>query len=127
MLEKIRNIAQEKHQIDLNGNSWYQWMQTYFDYLKWEIPEVEEELKENNQVHLEDELWDILWTYMLLIEWLEKKWMVRWLEKIIARAEIKYEERINAVKNSDNEKRAWDTVKALQKQKLKEEHKEKYW
>lgn len=129
MLEGLRKITKEKHEIDITRNSWYKWSITYLENIKWEITEVEEEFRDNNTIHLEDELWDILWTYMLLLEWLEKEWKITSTEKVFARAEKKYRERIDAIKNQETDEgksKAWKDIKLIQKAELAKEHKDKY-
>ena len=129
MLEELRKITKEKHNIDITRNSWYEWSTTYFECIKSEINEVKEELRVDNTIHLEDELWDILWTYLLLLEWLEKEWKITSFEAVFARAEKKYRQRIDAIKDEptdEGKSRAWKNVKIIQKAELKEEHNKKY-
>ena len=129
MLDELRKITKEKHEIDTTRNSWYEWSITYFENIKWELSEVEDEFKDDNTIHLEDELWDILWTYMLLLEWLEKEWKITSLEAVFARAEKKYRQRVDAIKiqaTDEWKSQAWKDIKKIQKAELKREHDEKY-
>lgn len=88
-----------------------------------EIQEAKAEVKENNSVYLEDELWDIFWDYLCLIETLKNEGKITNLEKVFERCYKKFSERIDEKtwKNRD-----WQEVKKLQKEKLKKEHFEKY-
>ncbi len=127
MLNKLLEIVKEKNKIDQN-QEWYTWAKIYLDWLKDEVIEVEEELKENNSVYLEDELWDILWDLLNLIEWLKKEWKIWWLEDVLKRAEKKYYERISWIDKVNwlKKKSKWSEIKKKQKQELKEEHEKKY-
>lgn len=127
MFSKLQKILKEKREIDQN-QEWYSWAKVYFDALREEIYEVEEEIKENNSVYLEDELWDILWTSLNLIEWLKEEWKIWWLENVLKRAEKKYSERIDTIKKSNWKSKDywWKDMKIKQKQELKKEHEEKY-
>lgn len=68
----------------------------YFHGLQNEVEEVQQELKEKNQVYLEDELGDILWDYLNLLIALESEGKITDLKKVFLRAEIKYEARVEA-------------------------------
>ena len=87
---------------------------------------MEKELKENNSVHLEDELGDILWNYLSFINILEKKKYISSTKSIFERIDKKYVERLDAVWGQKTED-AWHEVKKKQKEELHQEHKEKHW
>ena len=89
MLTKLLKLVKEKYSIDKKQN-WYKWSITYFNGLKDEIEEVSEELKENNSVYLEDELWDILWGYLNFLKWLKEEWKIKSMKSVIQRCEKKY-------------------------------------
>jgi NTP pyrophosphatase (non-canonical NTP hydrolase) len=127
MIKKLIETVKEKNEID-QTQEWYKWSQTYFEWLKDEIIEVEQEIKENNQVYLEDELWDILWNYLNLLEWLKNEWKIESIEKVVKRAESKYINRIDAIKYKEDSERSmsWKEVKEKQKEELKREHLERY-
>jgi len=90
-----------------------------------EIDEMEEELKENNCVHLEDELGDILWDYLSFINVLEKRNYISIAEKVFERIHKKYGERLKAVYGKNTED-AWYEIKRKQKEELQQEHQEKH-
>ena len=128
MLKKLLELVDEKNAIDQN-QKWYNGSITYFEWLKDEVLEVEEEMKENNSIHLEDELWDILWGYLNLIEWLTSEWKISSLEKVLERVEKKYTQRIDAIKNQDSDSQkssSWNEIKKKQKEELAKEHAKKY-
>ena len=88
-----------------------------------EIEEVKEELKENNHVYLEDELWDIFWDYMCFLESLEQEWKIN-KSRVFDRCYAKFSGRLNPDGSNNGE---WSTVKKIQKEKLKEEHDAVFW
>lgn len=129
MLEQLLKIVERKNQID-QKQEWYHWSKTYFDALVWEVEEVQEELKADNKVHLEDELGDILRVYLNLLESLENEWKIESLESVLNRAEKKFEERISHISKAPDKSwkaQAWQDIKKIQKQSLAEEHKKLYW
>ena len=128
MLQKLIHLVGQKNSID-QWQEWYNGSITYFEALKEETNEVAEELKSNNSVYLEDELWDILWCYLNLIKWLESEWKITSLEKILERAETKYSWRVNAVEwwqTQDLRSANWLRVKNEQKAELLKEHLDMY-
>ena len=125
MLTKLLKLVKEKYSID-KKQDWYKGSITYFDWLKDEIEEVREELKENNSVYLEDELWDILRDYLNLIESLKWEWKISSLENIVLRAEKKYFERVKAIKWKKDKVSPWFETKSKQKEGLKKEHNLRY-
>ncbi len=128
MLKKLLKLVMQKRKIDYN-QEWYTWASVYFEGLKDEVLEVEEELKENNSVYLEDELWDIFWCLLNLIDRLEDEWKIWWIENILKRSEKKISERIKAI-NTETWKlkdSKWKEIKKKQKKELEKEHKKKYF
>ena len=127
MLKKLIEIVKKKYIID-QTQAWYKGSQTYFDGLKDEIDEVEVEIKDNNQVYLEDELGDVLYTYLNLLVWLKEEWKISSIKNIISRSEKKFWERINAIeKIADNARlQTWKEIKNKQKKENKEEHMKLY-
>ncbi len=90
----------------------YKWNKTYVDWLKWEIEEAIVEIKDNNSVHLEDELWDVFWTYLCLLHSLKDEWKITSVEKVFERCYSKFWERVWFDWKGWYE---WDKVKAKQK------------
>ena len=126
-LDKIIKKAWEKFEIDKAWNDWYKWPQTYFEMLKEETLEVTEELRKNNTIYLEDELWDILWSYINFLNWLENEWYIDSIENVIKRCEKKYFQRVDAITEKNIDKvEAWKKIKNIQKEELKKEHNLKY-
>jgi len=126
MLKKSIKQEKDKYEIDIK-NDWSKWSITYFEGWKEETKEVLEEIKENNSVYLEDELWDVLYDYLSLLKHLEKEWKISSLENVILRSEKKIWERVGALKwKSGCLWKCWDEVKKRQKEELRREHGEKY-
>lgn len=93
----------------------------YLDAIIDEVEEVRWELKHNNTVFLEDELWDILWDYLNLLYCLEYEWKAD-MTKVLERALKKYKERADWLEQWVS----WDEIKSWQKQELLKEHNKKY-
>ncbi len=126
MITKLLKIVNEKYEIDKKW-TWSKWSISYFEWIKDETEEVFEEMRENNSIYLEDELWDILFAYLSLLKNLEKEWKISSIENVIFRSEKKIWERISALKWKDwGLLDYWDEVKKRQKEELEREHKEKY-
>ncbi len=126
MLKKLLTIVKQKHEID-KKQEWYQGYSSYFQGLKDEVEEVQTEIKENNTIHLEDELGDILRDYFNLLETLADEGKITSLENVLSRAEQKYTERIETILDAKLKDWTWNRIKKLQKKRLAQEHKEKYW
>jgi NTP pyrophosphatase (non-canonical NTP hydrolase) len=125
MLKKILKIVEDKYKIDKNYN-WCKWSITRFKSLEKETKEVYEEMKEENSVHLEDELWDVLFAYLNLLKQLKSEWKITSFENIISRSERKFKERVDAIKWKTDILQQWNKVKKRQKDELKKEHNLKY-
>lgn len=115
LLGELQKIAALKSQRDLKG-SWFKGSSTYLDALVEEISEVKEELVSGRQCFLEDELGDLLWDFVCLIEHLELEGKVD-KERVFQRSVDKYAERVT--NRSPGE--TWDDVKLRQKLELKKE------
>lgn len=129
MYKNITELAQKRIAFFLENldTYWffYTWHQTYIDALKEELEEVEEEMKENNSVYLEDELWDVFWDYICLLHSLEQEGKITNVWKVFERCYKKFSERINIETWANNQD--WKEVKKVQKDMCKKEHQEKYW
>ena len=86
-----------------------------------EAQEVKEEIKPNNSPYLEDELGDILWGWIALVEKLKRQGFVGTHEDIFRRMLKKYQERIEPLDGTMRDYDTWKEVKERQKQNLKEE------
>ena len=95
--------------------------ESYLDAMHDEIEEVRDELKTDNKVYLEDELWDILWAYLNLLYCLEQEWKADTI-KVLERALKKYKQRADWL----DQWISWDEIKVWQKQELKKEHNKTY-
>ena len=119
-MQKLINLVAYKHQLDLKRGE-----PKYMDY-NWitqaivdEVEEVKEEIRPNNVAHLEDELSDILWGWLTLVENLKNKAYVGSHESIMKRALKKYEERILPLYGDERDHEIWQEVKGKQKEKLR--------
>lgn len=99
------------------------WLQgeTYIDCIRDELDEVSQEIKQNNSVYLEDELWDIFWDYINLLYCLEKQWMID-KQEVFKRCMNKFWERVDALEAWIS----WNEIKSKQKMTLKQEHNSRY-
>ena len=110
-----KTTGEDNHSIDV-----------YKKWLVWEIDEAFDEIKKNNSVYLEDELWDIFWTYINLLQGLQKKWYITDIEKVFERSYNKFNWRLDYVIKNDYPN-SWKEIKKVQKEERKKEHEEKYW
>lgn len=131
LLQKINELSKKRIKSFKNNdeNSFYKWPKTYIDAIRLELEESNDEFRENNSVYLEDELWDVLWTYMCLLNSLEKDWYITDVEKVFERSFKKYSWRINVDTWINNWK--WSDTKKIQKRELDKEHllsqQKKFW
>ncbi len=126
---KIKELAKSRIQefIDTK-NKWYYWHKTYVDWIDDELKEAKDEIKPNNTVYLEDELWDVFWDYMCLLNSLEQEWLISSQEKVFERCYKKFSERILAVRKSIPwQDWIWKKIKEKQNQEKAKEHKQKHW
>lgn len=123
---EILAIARENIQKNpsLQGRSSEAVALQYLAGLKDEVQEVEDEVRENNAVHLEDELSDIAWDYACILAALEKGGYIESAEDVLNHGYAKYSERAPAF--LEDSEGSWETVKADQKENLKQRHQEKY-
>jgi NTP pyrophosphatase (non-canonical NTP hydrolase) len=126
MIDRIINLSKLRIKF-LVGKKWvwYKWAETYFESVKQELQEAKEEYKDNNSVYLEDELWDVFWTYLCLLNSLESEWKITSIDKVFERCYEKFIERV--WENGDNYwSEIWEEIKKRQKIRRKKEHEEKY-
>ncbi len=128
-MEKFRdilNIAREniRNNPSLQGRPVDEVALQYIAGLKDEVEEVKDEIKEQNNVYLEDELSDIAWDYACVLAQLEKAGYIDSTEAVIAHGFTKYSERAPAFLESSEE--MWDAIKTKQKAELKKRHEELY-
>jgi len=121
-LVELIELSKLKCDIDIKRGE-----QKYFDFdwllgeISSEILEVKEEIKENNHPYLEDELGDILWGWIILVQKLQREGLVNSHEAIFARAIKKYKERILPLKGNKEDYEIWQRVKEEQKKALENE------
>ena len=121
-MKKLIALVAHKHQIDLKrAEPKYMDSDWLLQAMRDEIDEVKEEIKPNNKAHLEDELSDILWGWLSLIENLKDEGYVGSHEAIIQRGLKKYEERILSLYGDERDHAIWREVKAKQKVALEKE------
>lgn len=126
ILDKILELAQK----NLGGNSFAKQKdahQIYFQEISDELKEVKAEYRRENVVHLEDELGDVLWDYIMCLKTLEKDGYIRSFDNVLEHAFEKYAERLAFLDNPDlNYEGYWKEVKERQKKRLKDEHDQIY-
>lgn len=105
----------------LHAGGWhgfYKWPKTFIDWLIAEIDEVKVEFEEEKRVFLEDELGDVFWDYICLLDSLELNGKIS-KQKVFERCYRKFSERLNVIDGSDNGD--WQQVKKKQKEILMSE------
>ncbi len=112
----LLEIVKAKQQSDKNY-SWSNDSNTYLDEIKSEVGEVEEEIETGRTCFLEDELGDVLWDYLNLLQSLENENQIK-LERVFERSFQKYTERWAAIQSGST----WSEIKTAQKRKLEIEH-----
>ncbi len=121
-MKKLIELVAHKHKIDLKrGEAKYMNTDWLLNAIVDEVQEVKEEIRANNVAHLEDELSDILWGWLTIIEKLKDKGYVTSHETILKRALKKYEERILPLNGDKKDNIIWKEVKARQKEELEKE------
>ncbi len=120
-IELLNNLSEKRIKYFLlkwDEMTWYKWSKTYWENLKWEIQEAEAEIN-THQAYLEDELWDVLWDYLCLLNSLKSEWKITSVERVTDRALTKFYWRIN--KNTWDYNWDWQEIKKMQKAKIEEE------
>lgn len=122
-IDKILKLSNDRieHFIK-NHNHWYQGHETYVNAVFDEVVEAKKEIKKDNSVYLEDELWDIFWTYVCMLTSLEKEWYIS-RDKVFERTFKKYAERIDYVEVQNKDRPwSWEEIKKIQKERREQEH-----
>ncbi len=122
LLQKIISLSEARiPYLIKNGDSeyrdFYHGSDTFVKWIYGELEEMKEELKSWNRVFLEDELGDIFWDYMCLLENLEIEGKIS-KAKVFERCWTKFSERLNPDGSNNGN---WSEVKKIQKEKLKSE------
>lgn len=129
ILKQLIEVVDKKFILNTKQCEWWQlpqfkkWLTSdfYLDAIKDEVDEVREELRDNNSVYLEDELWDILWDYLNLLHCLKVEWKAD-TARVLERCLEKYSERSDGLEQGIS----WDEIKVWQKSALEKEHNKKY-
>ncbi len=122
MIDKLIELAKIKDSIDIKrGEAKYFNNEWIINEILSEIKEVKEEIRPNNTPYLEDELGDILWGWLVLVQKLQSKGLVTSHKAIIQRALKKYSERINSLTGDSSDNKRWQEVKKQQQEALKRE------
>ncbi|MBO6703196.1 MAG: hypothetical protein JJ921_12745 [Pseudomonadales bacterium] len=108
-LERLLDLVDRKSQID-QSSSWSDGSSTYLVELRNEIDEVEAEIGKGNSDELTDELGDVLWDYLNLVNCLAAEEGIT-MKEVLLRTTAKYEERISGIEQG----RTWKEIKAEQK------------
>ena len=125
-MKKLIKLVAHKHQIDLKrAEAKYMDSDWLLNAIVEEVQEVKEEIRPNNVAHLEDELSDILWGWLTVVENLKDEGYVTSHEAILERGLKKYEQRILPLKGDERDHAIWKEVKARQKEELEKERDEK--
>ncbi len=121
--QELIELSKLNHQKDIKrGTKRYLENSSLLDAIVSEVQEVKEEIKSNNAPKLEDELCDILWGWMMLVENLKDLGFVSSHEKILKRALKKYQERILPLVGEEiQDELIWKEIKNQQKEALKRE------
>ncbi len=124
-IEKLLKLADDRvrYHIENNGD-WFTGHQVFIDSIREEMQEAINEIKTDNSVYLEDELWDVFWWIICLLTTFEHEWLIK-REKVFERAYNKFSERISYVQWKQQEK-SWEEVKKIQKQRRQKEHDDLY-
>ena len=121
-MKKLIELVAYKHQIDLKrAEAKYMDSDWLLNAIVEEVHEVKEEIRPNNVAHLEDELSDILWGWLTVVENLKDEGYVTSHEVILQRALKKYEQRILPLKGNERDDVIWKEVKTRQKEELERE------
>jgi len=123
-LNELIKLVKYKHKLDQKrAEPKYMDSTWLLQAMRDEIDEVKAEIKPHNKAYLEDELSDILWGWLTLIENLKEEGYIGTHEEVITRGLKKYKERILPLYGDIRDHQVWREVKAKQKEVLKEEQK----
>jgi NTP pyrophosphatase (non-canonical NTP hydrolase) len=114
-MRMLLGLVERKNAIDQSG-LWSSDSETYLAEFTKELAEVEEALSTGSVAHLEDELGDVLWDYLNLLQCLSAEKNIS-ISSVFERALQKYEERISGLENGI----LWKETKEKQKKRLHEE------
>jgi len=120
---KLIELVDIKNKIDIKrGDSKYMNIEWMLNQIVEEVNEVKNEVKENNHIYLDDELADILWAWLMLVEKTHFKGLSSDINTIVDKAFSKYSQRVLPLKGTQEDKTIWKNIKSIQKRRLEEEH-----
>ena len=102
---------------DSGYSEFYKGSVTFVRWIEDETEEMQRELKSWDRVFLEDELGDIFWDYICLLENLEQEGKIS-KAKVFERCWTKFSERLNGDGSNNGD---WYAVKKKQKERLQKE------
>lgn len=117
LLGELESIAEAKSKRDLEG-TWFKGSDTYLQAMIDEVQEVRAEIITNRQCFIEDELGDLLWNFVCVLQHLELENKIN-KRKVYQRVVQKYRDRVT--ERLPNE--TWEDVKKRQKSALLQEAK----
>lgn len=121
--EKTLVLVNKKVELDRNWKCEDADINLAFEWLINEIKEAEEEYVEGKKVYLEDELWDVIWCFLRIVNMLNRDGKIN-SQRIFERAIKKYSQRMEWIDENtswEERKRQWREVKKIQKAELKQE------
>lgn len=116
IITKLLEIVNEKHLND-NQHDWSNDSTTFISEIKSELHEVEEEIRLGRSCFLEDELGDVFWDFLNLLQCLENENKID-IDRVFERSFQKYSERWTALQVGTS----WNEIKLEQKRKLEMEY-----
>ncbi|MEZ4200561.1 MAG: MazG nucleotide pyrophosphohydrolase domain-containing protein [Candidatus Paceibacterota bacterium] len=96
----------------------------YIEEIAKEAAEVLPEVKEQNAIHLTDELGDVFWDFINLVSLCADRGLIDSVDDVFIAAVDKYTERSKAFSESNDEK--WNEIKGVQKARLAKKHTYRY-
>ena len=117
--QKIITLSEARilYLIQHGKDGFFHGSETFVEWIENEMIEMKDELKSWNRVLLEDELGDIFWDYLCLLENLEQEGKIS-KEKVFDRCWTKFSERLKSDWSDNGD---WAEVKKKQKERLIQE------
>ena len=114
-IDALLAIVKRKNRLDQHRD-WSNRSEIYFEEIGKEVAEAAVEAESGRACYLEDELGDILWDYLNLLQSLQNEGKIS-LTAVFQRSLAKYDERVSGLENGE----AWADIKERQKVRLAEE------
>ena len=127
-IDKYLSLIQGKHELRKDDRKTGTAKEFYLQWLQDEIVEVQEEIKPDNHVYLEDELGDIMRDFMNVLFYLKHEGKIHSVHNVFEKSLQKYTERMNDqhTAQKSGEVDARKTTKERQKQRLRKQHQQFY-